>query len=198
MRFVTNNLFSVFVILATTFVAHAQTSAQLRARYGEPQTTELKNGRPAVERFLVRTNIQMTIRYTDEGEPCEANLKPVPNSTAKTGRPEHALDGDYMSTAEVITVINESLPAERRGKKIQEFHVNGGDPEMKLHHVGCTGMLIAQFENATVNAASWCWGGTISVTIRWGKTSCSAQVINQKANNFWHHFTGVYLPFIFR
>ena len=58
--------------------------------------TELNNNRPAVERLLVRPNILMTIRYTDRGEPCEAVLEPVPNSTPKPGRSEHAPEGDYI------------------------------------------------------------------------------------------------------
>ena len=118
--------------------------------------TELENNRPSVERFLVRPNIQMTIRYTDRGEPCEAVFEPVPNSTPKAGRPEHAPDGDYMSTTEVIKLINEILPAEKRGKKVTQGQVNAGDPEMKLHHPGCTGFYFVDFENASVSAASWC------------------------------------------
>ena len=170
----------VFVLVATTVSAYAQTSAELRVRYGEPQTVQLKNNHPAVERFLVRPNIQMTIRYTDRGEPCEARLEPVTNSTSKTGRPEHAPEGDYMSTAEVITLINELIPVEKRGKKINEGSMNGGDPQMKLHHPGCAGAYFVSFENATVTCSTWCWGGTFSATIHWGKTSCSGQTIKFK------------------
>jgi len=184
MRIFSNNfLAAALVILATTLVGQAQTSAQLRAKYGEPQMTELRDNRPVRERFLVRPNIQMTIRYTDLGEPCEALFEPVPDSTPKTGRPEHAPAGDYMSTAEVITVIYEILPVEKRGKKVNAFLVNGGDPEMKLHHPGCTGLYIVEFENASVSVASWCWGGTFAATIHWGKTKCPGQTIKPKTNN---------------
>ena len=166
----------VFVLFGAGFV-HAQTSAELRARYGEPQMTVLKDNRAAVERFLVRPEILMTIRYTDRGEPCEAFLEPVPNSTPKEGRPEHAAEGDYMSTAEVIKLINELLPVEKRGKKIGEFSLNGGDPEMKINYLGCSGVYVVSFENARVGCTTWCWGGTFSVTIHWGKTSCPGQTI---------------------
>jgi hypothetical protein len=136
-----------------------------------------------VEHFLVRPAIQLTIRYTSQGEPCEAVLEPVLNSTPKTGRPEHALAGDYMVTAEVLKVIDEVLPPEKRGKKLSEGSFNGGDPQMKLHHFGCTGMYFVFFENAILDAASWCWGGTIRVTIHWGQTSCPGQVIKPRPNN---------------
>src|SRR5262245_45027773 len=182
MRFVTHHTFPVvFAILAITVAAQAQTSSQLHAKYGEPQMVELKNDRPVLERFLVRPDIQMTIRYTSSGEPCEAVLKPVPNSTSKTGRPAHAPEGDYMSTAEVIKLINEILPTEIRGKKINEGFMNGGDPAMKLHHPGCAGGYFVYFENAAVTASSWCWGGTFSATIRWGKTSCPGENIKFKS-----------------
>jgi hypothetical protein len=142
--------------------------------------TELKNDRPAVERFLVRPNILMTIRYTKRGEPCEAVLEPVPNSTPKTGRPENAAEGDYMSTAEVIKLINELVPVETRGKKINEFSMNGGDPQMKLHHPGCSGAYVVVFEKGSVTCSTWCWGGTFSATIHWGKTSCRGQTVKFK------------------
>jgi len=44
----------VFVLFGAAGLVAGQTSSELRARYGEPQMTELKNNRPAVERFLVR------------------------------------------------------------------------------------------------------------------------------------------------
>ena len=170
----------VIVIFGTTVLAHGQTSTELRARYGAPQMTELKSNRPVVERFLVRPNILMTIRYTSRGDPCEAILEPVPNSTPKTGRLEHAPEGDYMTTAEVIKLINELVPIEKRGKKINEGSMNGGDPEMKLHHPGCSGAYFAFFENASVTSSTWCWGGTFSATIHWGKTSCRGQTVKSK------------------
>jgi len=179
MDFVTHRILAiVFVLFGAVGFVHGQTFSELRARYGEPQMTELKNNRPAVERFLVRPNILMTIRYAHGGEPCEAVLEPVPNSTPKTGRPEH----DYMSTAEVITLINELVPIEKRGKKINEFSVNGGDRQMKLHHPGCSGVYSVFFENAIVTCSTWCWGGTFSATIHWGKTSCDGQTIKPKKN----------------
>jgi len=155
----------VFVLFGTAIFVHGQTSSELHVRYGESQMTELENNRPSVERFLVRPNILMTIRYTDRGEPCEAVLEPVPNSTPKTGRPEHAAEGDYMATIEVIKLINELVPIEKRGKKISWGQMNAGDPQMKMHHLGCTGLYFVDFENVSVAASSWRSGGIIAVTI---------------------------------
>jgi hypothetical protein len=181
MNFMINKILLIaLVFFGTTVSVHGQTSTELRAKYGAPQMTKLKNNHPVVERFLVRPAIQMTIRYTDGGEPCQALLEPVPNSTPKTGRPEHAPEGDYMSTPEVITLINELMPVEKRGKKINEGAMNGGDPQMKLHHPGCSGAYFVTFENATVTCSTWCWGGTFSATIHWGKTSCSGQTVKLK------------------
>ena len=70
-------LSAVLVVLGTSVVVYTQTSPELRARYGQPQTTELEDDRPVVERFLVRADILLTLRYTSSGEPCEAVLGPV-------------------------------------------------------------------------------------------------------------------------
>jgi hypothetical protein len=74
-----------------------------------------------------------------------------------------------MSTGEVIKLINEILPVEKRGKKTGQGQFNGGDPQMKLHHAGCTGAYFVYFENAWVDTASSCLGGTFSAVIHWGK-----------------------------
>jgi hypothetical protein len=168
------------VVACCAAITSAQTAGELRAKYGVPQTSQLKNGRPTVERFLVRPKILMTMRHTKQGLPCEAVLEPVPSSTPKLGRGEHAPEGDYMSTAEVIKLINELVPIEKRGKKINERSMNGGDPEMKLHHPGCSGVYFAYFENVSFTCSTWCWGGTFSVTIHWGKASCRGQSIKVK------------------
>jgi hypothetical protein len=166
----------VFVALCSgSMVAKAQTSAELRARYGAPQTSETENNRPILERYLVRPTIAMTIRYTKDGQPCEVTLKPVPGSTPKEGKVEHAPECDYMATAEVIKVINELVPPEKRGRRTKEGSFNGGDPEMKLHHPGCAGVYFAWFENVAISCSTWCWGGTFSAMIRWGKETCGVK-----------------------
>jgi hypothetical protein len=160
--------------------AHAQTPGELRARYGEPQMSQLKNGHPVVERYLLRPNILMTIRYTKYGRLCEALIEPVTGSTPSEGRVEHAPEGDYMSTAEVIKIINGVVPIEKRGKKISDISMNGGDPEMKLHHPGCWGAYMAFYGKVTVSSSSWCWGGTFSAIIHWRESNCPDQKLTVK------------------
>jgi hypothetical protein len=170
MNRLTHNLLLLVLFSCSAGVVEGQTSSQLRARYGEPQMVEIENDRPVVERFLVRPDIQMTIRYTDSGEPCEALLEPVPKP--KTHRQEHTPDRDYMSTTAVIELINEVLPDAKRGKRLNSGQFNGGDPKMKLHHLGCTGLYYVNFENARISAVSWCLGGTSSATIQWSQKQC--------------------------
>jgi hypothetical protein len=171
---------SLFISSLAAISASAQTPMELRARYGEPQMRQLKNNHLVVERYLVRPNILMTIKYTKQGRACEALIEPVPLSTPATGRGEHAPEGDYMSTAEVIKIIDELVPVEQRGKKVGEGSMNGGDPEMRLHHPGCWGAYFADYENVTITCSTWCWGGTFSATIHWGKTICRGQSITIK------------------
>lgn len=165
-----------FVYLAT-FAGSAQTPAELRDRYGVPQMSQLKHGRPSVERYLVRPNILMTIRFTKQGLPCDAVLEPVPSSTPNEGQSEHPPEGDYMLTAEVIKLINELVPLEKRGKMLNEASQNGGDSDMKLHHPGCWGAYFAFYENVSFMCSTWCWGGTFSATIHWGRSTCQGQRI---------------------
>ena len=170
----------LIVVCSAMIDPRAQTPSELRAKYGEPQMSQVANNHPVVERYLVRPNILMTIRYKKNGLPCEAVLEPVPNSTPKEGRVEHAPEGDYMATAEVIKLINEIVPLEKRGKRTGEGSMNGGDPEMKLHHPGCWGAYFAYYENVSFTTSSWCWGGTFSATIHWGKATCPGQTITYK------------------
>ncbi len=58
--------------------------------------------------------------------------------------------------------------------------MNGGDPEMKLHHPGCWGAYFAYFENVRLTTSTWCWGGIFSATIHWGKTTCRGQSVKVK------------------
>jgi hypothetical protein len=165
------------VACAAAIVTSAQTSADLRTKYVLPQMSQLDHGRPVIERYLVGPNILLTIKYTKQGEPCEAILEPVPSTMPNDASSEHPAGRDIMSTAEVIKVINELLPIEKRGKKVNELSSNGGDRDMKLHHPGCAGAYYVFFEHAIVACSTWCWGGTFSATIHWGKTICRGQRI---------------------
>lgn len=160
---------ALFIGSAASVAASAQSPEGLRARYGEPQTRRLKNGLPEVERYLVRPNITATVMYNERGEMRDVLIEPVPGSTPREGRVEYAPDGDYMSTAEVIKVIDEIAPAGQRGKLVRALKVNGGDPAVRLNHFGCTGVYVATYERVAISVSSWCRGGTFDASIRWGR-----------------------------
>jgi hypothetical protein len=117
----------------------------------------------------------MTVTYDKEGRICEASIDPVPSSTPSTSIVEHPPSGDYMSTADVIEIINELVPNDARGKSSGASTMNGGDPEMKLNHPGCWGRYLEVFENVSISASTWCWGGTFSATIHWGNAKCRGE-----------------------
>jgi hypothetical protein len=169
-----------YVVLVTILAAgsvFSQTPETLRAKYGEPQERYIKNGRTTFERYLVTPNIQLTVTYTKAAQLCKASFDPVPSSTPTVLTLEHPPEGDYMSTADVITVINELVPLETRGKSNGAGSMNGGDPEieMKLNHPGCWGSYTAFYENVTIYTSSWCWGGTFSATVHWSNTKCRSE-----------------------
>lgn len=175
---------ALFAVLCNS--AAAQTSAALRAKYGEPQMIQIKDNRLEAERYLVRPNISMTVRYTKQGQACEADLEPMPGSRPKLENDDNAPADDYMLTAEVIAVFNELAPIEQRGRKTGEGSMNGGDPKMVLHHPGCIGQYLTFYENVAFGSTSWCGGGTFSATIHFGQTSCKGQSFKMKKRKPLH------------
>lgn len=185
MRFQSSVQWRLAAALLLTFLAaisaYAQTSVELREKYGEPKVIRLKNGRPEVEQYIVRPNIALKVTYTKSGQVCEMLIAPV-TSTPSGGvsRTTYAPDGDLMPTDVAISIINEVAPVEKRGNKISEGTMNGGDDAMKLHHPGCMGIYWAFYQNVTISANTWCWGGTFSAVVHWGESKCSGQSLTVK------------------
>lgn len=161
---------ALLTIILAAISSNSQTSAELRSKYGEPQMSKIKNGRTELERYLVRPNIVMTIYYTKNGRPRDAMIQPLKGTRSKDDTSQHPPQGDYMSTADVIDIINEIVPIERRGKRFGDGTMNGGDPLMKLNHPGCSGGYDAYYENVSFYCSTWCWGGTLYANIVWGKS----------------------------
>lgn len=151
------------IILMATVSIPAQTRDELRKKYGEPEILKLKDGEPEVERYNVRPYkyIRLTVTYAKNGQPSELLIEPVPSP------PPHSSYGDIMSTKIVINLINELVPVALRGEFIGTGSQNGGDPEMKLDHLGCWGMYFAIYKHVTISCSTWCLGGTFSARIRW-------------------------------
>lgn len=172
--------FALLVTILTAVSANSQTPAEFRSKFGEPQIRHIKNGRTTLELYLVRPNIQMTTTYTKDGRLCEASFDPVPSSTPSTPARLHPPGGDYMSTADVISLIDDLVPIQTRGKSSGAWSMNGGDPEMVLHHPGCWGSYGVNYENVSIYTSSWCGGGTFTATIHWNNTKCRGERLSIK------------------
>lgn len=155
-----SGLFLVILLVATVYVS-AQTPGELRKKYGEPLILKLKDGEPEVERYNVSPSIRLTVTYAEKGQPYQLRIEPVPSDTPNLSH------GDLMLTKTVINLINELAPVDLRGKLIGTGSMNGGDPEMKLDHLGCSGAYLAIYEHVSIMCSTWCWGGTFSADIRW-------------------------------
>ena len=159
-------LMLLLVALASSS-ASAQTSDELRKKYGEPEILRLKGEMAEVERYVVRPDIWMTVTYTEGGQPCELFIEPAPTAPTQSN-----LSQVLMPTEVVTKLINELVPIEQRGKSVSVFYVNGGDKQLRLHHPGCTGYYFARYKNVGIYITSWCEGGTFSATIHWEGTKC--------------------------
>ena len=162
------------IMLVATVSAYAQTPSELRKKYGEPEILKLKDGEPEVERYNVLPDIRLTVTYAKKGQPYELLIEPVPSPTPDRSH------GDLMPTKTVINLINELVPVALRGEFIGTGTMNGGDPEMKLDHPGCSGVYFAFYKHVTIICATWCWGGTSSATIRWVETKLPQQPSERK------------------
>jgi hypothetical protein len=165
------------IMLVATVSAYAQTSSELRKKYGEPEILKLKDGEPEVERYNVRPYmyIRLTVTYAKNGQPSELLIEPVPTP------PPHSGHGDLMSTKVVINLINELVPVASRGEFIGIGSMNGGDPEMKLDHPGCWGQYFALYKHLIISCSTWCWGGTFSARIRWEEYKSQQQPSERKS-----------------
>ncbi len=168
---------TILIVVLAVGTNYSQTIADLHVQFGSPKLSNIKNGRLTSERYHVRSNIVMTVTYTRKGEICEVKLDPEISTTPAVPVITSPPNGDYMSTAEATSVINELVPPGMRGKSIVAFGINGGDPLMKLHHPGCWGGTIYDFANVVVSTSSWCNGGTFKVIIQWKDARCKRKEI---------------------
>ncbi|MDT5123777.1 MAG: hypothetical protein QOC96_3259 [Acidobacteriota bacterium] len=164
------------IMLVTTVSAYSQTSSELRKKYGEPEILKLKDGEPEVERYNVSPSIRLTVTYAKKGQLYELLIEPVPSPPPQSS----SSVGDLMPTETVINLINELVPITLRGKFLGAGTMNGGDPEMKLDHPGCSGVYFAYYKHVIISCVTWCWGGTFSARIRWEETKFQRQPSERK------------------
>jgi hypothetical protein len=89
------------LLFLTALATPQQTSLEFRNRYG----------RPDMERYLVRPEINLTVEYGSDSAVCRMVLNPKP-LTDKKG------EGRLLSADDVTQILNEVVPPETRGADV--------------------------------------------------------------------------------
>lgn len=165
----------LLIIFVASVSAQAQTTSELRQKYGEPEKIKLKDGQSELERFKVSPDITLTVTYSKEGKATELVIEPMRPLVAPVE------PGDLMPTEVVINIINELVPVSLRGELTFALHTNGGDHKMKLDHLGCTGIDNIIYKHVTIICVTWCQGGTFSATVRWQESKYPSLPIDGKS-----------------
>lgn len=107
------------LFLVTAGSAVAQTSAELRARYGTPES-ELRssNGVLASENFALRPTVSLTAQYGSDGRACQLQVVPM----LDFDRPGLSLS---MTNETASEVLQELAPRQTRGKEFGEGEKDG-------------------------------------------------------------------------
>lgn len=116
-------LISPLLIVATGLLG-AQTSQHLRVRYGEPD----------IERFIVASDIGLTVQYGSDGLACQMVIErkqPLLHS-------EQSLT--YMSPEAVGELVDEVVPRSSRGRELNSI----------LESMGCAEGRIQEYENVWI------------------------------------------------
>jgi hypothetical protein len=151
---------ALLVMLLIAAPSLAQTAAELRRKYGDPEILSHKSSQVLVERYMVRDNITMTVKYGGGGErACELRIEPFRTKTQNSKRV------DVMSEIEAHRVIEELSPKADRGRLIKSSNAE----------IGCSTVLFGDYERVMIAVTRRCaaqGGGTYSVKIRWKDTVC--------------------------
>jgi hypothetical protein len=130
-----------------------RTSAELRARYGNPD----------VERFRVRPDVALTAEYGEDGPACAMRIEPrhLFNRTP--------VDDPPATMAALTDVLDEVVPPEARGKKL------GPGPSF---WGACRGALPpTEYENVTVNVYYGLCDSTLTprgLEVRFKRPACDS------------------------
>ena len=143
----TTKMFKCFMLLLlfSLVPAKAQTSGELRQKYGNPDDKG---------RYVVRPGVMMSVTAASNGKVSdvwiEAQSAPQLDDPAEKGIPQKILAG----------LINEFAPISRRGRYIRSLTFSGG----------CTSIAGTEYEHVTVQQTSLCAaGGRVlsSAAIHW-------------------------------
>jgi hypothetical protein len=141
------NLVLILWLIAIPIMA--QTSTELRERYGEPQS----------ETYQVRPQIVLSVFYTESGQLCRMEISPR-HQKVRLG-----LAAEVMSSDEVSHIIDELVPIAQRGRSIRKVTDTSG----------CNEYLITEYEKVIVSLSNRCQAqgaGTYSATIEWKEAKC--------------------------
>ncbi len=150
---------ALLLMLVVAAPCLAQTSTELRRKYGEPETLSQKSSRILVERYMVRPGIMMTVKFGDGGRACELRIEPRRSQTQNARRVE------IMEAAAAQQIIEDLAPASERGRLI-----NTSDAQFS-----CASIIFQQYERVMIAVTTRCaaqGGGTYSIKIRWKDRAC--------------------------
>lgn len=157
---------ALLVMLLVAAPSLAQTSADLRSKYGEPETLSNKSSPNRIERYRLRPGVFLTVKFAGEDAICEMLFEPVRASNARSGSTR------VLSEDEARKIVEEFAPVARRGRSIIKMTRPGHE---------CTSVTYNEYEQVMILLITRCekqGGGIHSVKIRWKATMCEA--INEK------------------
>lgn len=150
---------ALLIVLLIAAPSLAQTSDDLRRKYGDPQVLSHKSSQILVERYTVRENIMLTVKFGGGERACELRIEPRRTLTQNSKRV------DVMPDSEAQEIIDELAPMEERGRSIKTADAD----------IGCATVLFGDYERVMIAVTRRCaaqGGGTYSVKIRWKDTVC--------------------------
>lgn len=113
----------ILLILLSFFVVSAQSSEDLRQKYGAPVSetySEVYTVRPSSEK--IPFSVQVTVTYTKNKEICRMLVEVFPYFRERNNIPTK---DDALKDQLLKEIIEEILPAEKRGKNIINGFISG-------------------------------------------------------------------------
>jgi hypothetical protein len=150
---------ALLIMLLAAAPSLAQTSGELRRKYGDPEILSHKSSQVLVVRYIVRGNIMVTVKFGSNERACELRIEPRQTRTQNSRRV------DVMAESEAEQIIEELSPKAERGRLIKTADRN----------LGCSTVIFGDYERVMIAVTRRCaaqGGGTFSVKIRWKDTVC--------------------------
>lgn len=157
---------ALLVMLLIAAPSLAQTSADLRRKYGEPETLSNKSSPNRIERYKLRPGVLLTVKFVGADAVCEMLFEPVRTSNDRSNATRILLEDEARK------IVEEFAPVARRGRSIIKVTRPGHD---------CTTVSYNEYEQVMILLIIGCekrGGGIHSIKIRWKATACEA--INER------------------